>query len=460
MAQGTKGAVGQPASTSLAPNSNGLITANNPAGPAGINRKKQKRRQKQAAKAAAEQDEALRHAAATNLHASNGHVPHSHGGDLPSGGSYPAQDQYDEDPYYTDEDGQAYDRYDPTLPNGHYPGGHPDANGSGKGKKKKKKNKSGIQDPYPNESSNTYPPSTSQSHLHSMSKSALHSVKYAHDRDRIWNTSTQEERERIKEFWLDLGEEERKSLVKIEKEAVLRKMKEQQKHSCSCTVCGRKRTAIEEELEVLYDAYYDELEQFGTLQHGPMYAATMKRLKESDRDKLPELQEPLHGQIEDVPDDDEDDEEDDEDELYSDEDVYDDYSDEDADRLGRQADFFNFGNSLTVKGGILTVADDLLKNDGKKFIEMMEQLAERRMAREEEAQYASASHPSSYHGGYPHNHPPEDEDYEEEDDEDYDSQEEFDEEDDDMVSAFSFDKDVMLPCSMHKSFFSEDDSQQ
>jgi hypothetical protein len=27
----------------------------------------------------------------------------------------------------------------------------------------------------------------------------------------------------------------------LEKEAVLKKMKEQQKHSCSCAVCGRKR---------------------------------------------------------------------------------------------------------------------------------------------------------------------------------------------------------------------------
>lgn len=32
----------------------------------------------------------------------------------------------------------------------------------------------------------------------------------------------------------------------------------------------------------------------------------------------------------------------------------------------------------------MTVADDLLKNDGKKFLEMMERLAERRMQREEE----------------------------------------------------------------------------
>ena len=51
-----------------------------------------------------------------------------------------------------------------------------------------------------------------------------------------------EERERIKEFWLGLGEDERRNLVKVEKEAVLKKMKEQQKHSCNCAVCGRKRS--------------------------------------------------------------------------------------------------------------------------------------------------------------------------------------------------------------------------
>ena len=58
---------------------------------------------------------------------------------------------------------------------------------------------------------------------------------------KIWSTSSSEERERIKDFWLGLGEQERRNLVKIEKDTVLRKMKEQQKHSCSCAVCGRKR---------------------------------------------------------------------------------------------------------------------------------------------------------------------------------------------------------------------------
>lgn len=60
--------------------------------------------------------------------------------------------------------------------------------------------------------------------------------------NKIWSTSTTEERERIKDFWLGLGEQERRNLVKIEKDTVLRKMKEQQKHTCSCAVCGRKRS--------------------------------------------------------------------------------------------------------------------------------------------------------------------------------------------------------------------------
>ncbi|KAI9306538.1 stress response protein NST1 [Cunninghamella echinulata] len=60
--------------------------------------------------------------------------------------------------------------------------------------------------------------------------------------DEFWSTtSSSEERQKIREFWLQLGEEERRSLVKVEKEAVLRKMKDQQKHGCNCSVCGKKR---------------------------------------------------------------------------------------------------------------------------------------------------------------------------------------------------------------------------
>ncbi|CAG8718471.1 21197_t:CDS:2, partial [Racocetra persica] len=62
-----------------------------------------------------------------------------------------------------------------------------------------------------------------------------HNHNHKSRKDGIWNTNNNEERQRIREFWLQLGEEERRSLVKVEKEAVLKKMKEQQKHSCSCS---------------------------------------------------------------------------------------------------------------------------------------------------------------------------------------------------------------------------------
>lgn len=83
----------------------------------------------------------------------------------------------------------------------------------------------------------------------------------------------------------------------------------------------------------------------------------------------------------------------------------------------------------------MTVADDLLKNDGRKFIEMMEQLAERRMQREEEAQYAATTHPSSYQN-YDHGYdgaPLDDDEFDEDEDEDYDSQDDYDEDEEHAI---------------------------
>jgi hypothetical protein len=92
-------------------------------------------------------------------------------------------------------------------------------------------------------------------------------------------------------------------------------------------------------------------------------------------------------------------------------------------------------------GGILTVADDLLKNDGKKFIEMMEHLAERRVQREQDATYSGSGHSRHYaghHNGHTHSAaPPEEDEYEDEDEEDYNS-EEYEEEEDEMVIVSDF----------------------
>ena len=424
-----------------------------------VNRKKQKRRAKAAAKAAAEQ-------------ALSGTAPHGlpspppsheqHSGDAE--GDYSHDDDDDDDEHYTD--GHSHDHY--PRQNGYGQGQQPV---KGKKSKKKKKRNAGVSGDEP---SSSQPETIPAPPPVSATPQAIDHHRPGMSREKIWNTSSQEERERIKEFWLGLSESERKSLVKVEKDAVLKKMKEQQKHTCSCTVCGRKRTAIEEELEGLYDAYYEELEQYANHPNqgeGPPMLrprqsfGSMGGIRPRGLPSSYSSHQPSHGRIvEHVGDDEEEDGE----EEYSEDELEDDeYSDEEPSeemhRSGYAADFFSFGNSLTVQGrdrlpilpsflqgypfweasndahgsfslgGILTVADDLLKNDGKKFIEMMEQLAERRMAREEDArEQFERSYDHANGDRYGHSHPPpeeeefedEDEDYEEEDDDEYDSQEE------------------------------------
>lgn len=386
MAQTSKSAQTGPAAHSTPiSDSNGVITASH--GPVGtaVNRKKQKRRQKQAAKAAAERDDMS--SPPPLVESRNGHYhspaaqlppPLSHrSAPVPPGPEDPMafQDDFDDEQYDTEEENQSYlpTRKHP-VPNGYGPPPPPPpvANGTSKSSKKKKKNKSSTSQMMP------------QQHGH---HATVHSVvgnrSLHHDGRSIWNTSTQEERERIKDFWLGLSENDRKSLVKIEKDAVLKKMKEQQKHSCSCTVCGRKRNAIEEELELLYDAYYEELEGYvvhsleATLDmqgtrtawsHSPSYghhiSADPLQNGRSHRGSLPpdrlvsQSHRPAQGRIlgEELDEDDdlEEEEELDDEGEYS-EDEYDDeeYSDEEGPELNSRmvpSEFLNFGNSLTVKG--------------------------------------------------------------------------------------------------------------
>jgi hypothetical protein len=63
-------------------------------------------------------------------------------------------------------------------------------------------------------------------------------------KDDIWELGDEKERERIREFWMNLGAQERQALVKLDKETVLKKMKENQKQTSSCAVCGKKRYVV------------------------------------------------------------------------------------------------------------------------------------------------------------------------------------------------------------------------
>ncbi|KAJ6166646.1 hypothetical protein N7470_002093 [Penicillium chermesinum] len=400
--------------------------------PPPVNRKKQKRRQKQAARLAGE---------TSDVQATNGAASPST--------TVPRMTLITQN--HTNGPASSIDRDDLDH----------SRSGSKSKKKKNKKGRSGSHTHADGSSTPLSTPSASFSHPPSS-----HSLPY-HNRfssksgkeSNIWNQSSLEERENIRTFWFELGEEERRQLVKVEKDAVLKKMKEQQKHSCSCSVCGRKRTAIEEELEVLYDAYYEELEQYANNNQGSFEEGAP--IIPPPRLYQPPLRSPgqhtrTHGQyhpsrsrVEEIHEDDQEEDEDDLEDDYDEEEEHDEEEDaelytddefEDEETRAARADFFAFGNSLTVKDGILTVADDLLKNDGKHFIDMMEQLAERRMQREEDTQYNIAAAHQNFHAD--HNHGPLDDDYDDEEEEDdYDSEdeeEEFDE--DEMVSSRCHDR--------------------
>ena len=333
-----------------------------------VNRKKQKRREKEAAKRAVEQHLESAYSP-TDRHARNGHAS------FPGQGRGPQKGYFTEDadylsPDFADEAVEVDDAFysgteDPSYAQDHliqngYQHISQQLDGTGTSKKKKKNKLSGnlhtmaqnhVGDSSTSLAQDSAPPA--RSHLPPPPPLSNAALRSAHkiSRDRIWNTSTQAERENIKQFWLELGEEERRSLVKVEKEAVLRKMKEQQKHSCSCTVCGRKRTAIEEELEVLYDAYYEELEQFANhnneLTNGPPHIApprTFNQLRGPSQSMAGSY--PSRGRVHEIG---EEDDELDDDEDYDEDDEP--FSDEEVEELPRPPpDFFTFGNSLTVKG--------------------------------------------------------------------------------------------------------------
>jgi len=132
-------------------------------------------------------------------------------------------------------------------------------------------------------------------------------------------------------------------------------------------VCGRKRTAIEEELEVLYDAYYEELEQYAHLQQDVgsfLPDANYRHVSSAPHPRPLMTTHPptQHGHH--YADDDDEDEDEDEDEEYSGDEEEDysnseisseaDYSSEDRSLPPPEAsDFIHFGSSLQVKGECL-----------------------------------------------------------------------------------------------------------
>lgn len=80
-------------------------------------------------------------------------------------------------------------------------------------------------------------------------------------RARTWAAQSQAEREKVRNFWRGLDAAERKDLLMIEKDWVMRRVKDGQRTGCACAICRRKRSLIEHEVDTLYLHYYDKLER-------------------------------------------------------------------------------------------------------------------------------------------------------------------------------------------------------
>lgn len=123
---------------------------------------------------------------------------------------------------------------------------------------------------------------------------------------------------------------------------------------------------------------------------------------------------------------------------------------EDAPRVNLDNDeLVELSNTLTVKGSIITVADDLLKNDGKKFLDMMEKLNERKMSKEREVintfnkhhhhhHHKHRNHSSSSTRSLDNTDDEEDSQEDEEDEEEEDDEEDEDDEDEESEEEVSF----------------------
>jgi len=252
--------------------SNGVLTNNLQApGGAVVNKKKQKRRQKEALRAASQhfQQSDLPPLDNPPLDARPPEVPHTSQYDDPNFSA----DPYEQDGggYAYSDDDNAYDYRDPYPPSGAV---DPSNAQSHPNKQRRKSRGRTTQNAMTTRDyARPEPPRLADEVIRRFAQKKTNSM---------WDTDSIEERKRIKQFWLDLPEEKRRGLVNIEKRHVLEKMKEQQKHSCSCTVCGRKRTAIEEELEVLYVRTRHHLPLSGVLAIMPLLTNSIQAFQSQD----------------------------------------------------------------------------------------------------------------------------------------------------------------------------------
>lgn len=150
----------------------------------------------------------------------------------------------------------------------------------------------------------------------SMNKNLLCDFEYADDL------------ESMKEFWIGLPIAEKKHICQIESSEVMKVIQEDPKASCSCRVCGNRKVTLEKELQKLYIGYY-----------------SVRKLASESLDEC-ELNINLVNNIFGIP----------------------------AEKLIETSKSTIPPENDSAMNSIMSVADDLVKNNGENFINLIEQL--------------------------------------------------------------------------------------
>lgn len=162
------------------------------------------------------------------------------------------------------------------------------------------------------------------------------------------------ERQQIRDFWLSLPSDRRKDLVFQERQILLRSWKERQRVGCNCAYCQKKRKLVQSEIEMLYDTYYQVLDEYTNF-------LREVRLNGGASATATAASQPIAA---------------------------------DPASSGGPSGSVPSGKSSyrhsciqqhpsQIRFGLHNVAEDLLKNGGKKFLDILERIAERRIRREE-----------------------------------------------------------------------------
>ncbi|KAH3684985.1 hypothetical protein WICPIJ_004017 [Wickerhamomyces pijperi] len=177
--------------------------------------------------------------------------------------------------------------------------------------------------------------------------------------------------EELKKYWLTMPLAKKREMLQLERESVFTIMKEQQQVTCNCSVCGKKRDIIEQELKRLYDKYSNSIESQDSITHSLFDTqSTPTSSPCASNNNTANHQHshngPNHNQQQ----------QQNSNQAYLAEQAKSQKATPNSQRKPSNSD-----STTKEKTGLMSVAEDLLQNDGKKFLEMMEKLAESRIQR-------------------------------------------------------------------------------